>query len=177
MAPSWFNTMQAPATQLVIYGPTKVDCTAVTRWLHDGYADLAGRRTGAAPPPDHVAPPPDRVAPPFGPRAVITCAGSARTQTLVRAATRTEEVHYLLADTLPQSGIGYFRFQPQLPYKTVIDETSLDKLRELQAFGRELVSHGEGAAQMMELARVLLKESPAPVAGVGAAGGADVETR
>ena len=93
------------------------------------------------------------------------------------AATRTEEVNYLLADTLPQSGIGYFRFQPQLPYKTVIDETSLDKLRELQAFGRELVSHGEGAAQMMELARVLLKESPAPVAGVGAAGGADVETR
>ena len=94
---------------------------------------------------------------PFSLRSV---SGPTRTQTLVRAATRTEEVHHLLADTLPQSGIGYFRFQPQLPYKTVIDETSLDKLRELQAFGRELVSHGEGAAQMAELARVLLRESP-----------------
>mmetsp|Transcript_33989 Transcript_33989/g.59475 ORF Transcript_33989/g.59475 Transcript_33989/m.59475 type:complete len:103 (-) Transcript_33989:212-520(-) len=89
-------------------------------------------------------------------------------QTLVRAATRTEEVHHLLADTMPGCGIPYFRFQPQLPYKTVIDETSFDKLRELQAFGHNHVSHGIGAQQIEELARVLIEASPDPPVGVGA---------
>lgn len=54
-------------------------------------------------------------------------------QTLVRAATRTEEVHFLLSDTLPQAGVPYFRLEPRLPMKTAIDETSIEKLRELQA--------------------------------------------
>ena len=52
-------------------------------------------------------------------------------KTLARSATRTEEVHQILADTLPYCGIAYYRLNPPLDDKTALDETSPEKLRKL----------------------------------------------
>ena len=76
-------------------------------------------------------------------------------RTVVRAATRCDETHYLLDDLLPASGVRYFRFNPPVP-PTGIDETSIEKLVELQAAGRAHVSTGgAGDAEMSALVELL----------------------
>ena len=83
-------------------------------------------------------------------------------QTLVGAATRTEEVHQLLSDMLPVLSVPYFRFNPQVP-RISLDETAAPKLRELQAIGREHVASGVGRDECVALAQLL--QSRAPPAG------------
>ena len=76
-------------------------------------------------------------------------------RTVVRAATRCDETHYLLEDLLPANGVKYFRFNPLVP-PTGIDETSIEKLVELQAAGRAYVSTGgAGDADMSALVDLL----------------------
>ena len=77
-------------------------------------------------------------------------------KTLVRAATRTEDVHQLLSDTLPFCGTAYFRFNPLLEQKSSLDETSPEKLAQLQRIGRESVERGGCCADAMdELVRLI----------------------
>ena len=84
---------------------------------------------------------------------------SSTVQTLVGAATRTEEVHQMLSDMLPILHVPYFRFNPAIP-RYSLDETSLPKLRELQAIGREHVSSGPGKEDCAALAQLLLGGGP-----------------
>ena len=78
---------------------------------------------------------------------------SATVQMLVRAATRTEEIHQLLSEMLPLLSIPYFRFNPSVP-RMSLDETSPAKLRELQALGRAHVATGPGKDACSALAQV-----------------------
>ncbi|KOO35354.1 calcium-independent phospholipase a2-gamma-like protein [Chrysochromulina tobinii] len=84
---------------------------------------------------------------------------SSTVQTLVGAATRTEEVHQMLSDMLPILHVPYFRFNPAIP-RYSLDETSLPKLRELQAIGHEHVSSGPGKEDCAALAQLLLGGGP-----------------
>ena len=71
-------------------------------------------------------------------------------KTLVRAATRTEDVHQLLADTLPLCGTAYFRLNPPIDEKLSLDETSPNKLSKLQQVGRSSVDSGGCCATAMD---------------------------
>ena len=68
----------------------------------------------------------------------------ATVQTLVRAATRTEEVHETLADLLPDS--HYYRFNASLGGQNMtLDETSAEKLRaDIQDIGTEVRRERQG---------------------------------
>ncbi|KAL1503060.1 hypothetical protein AB1Y20_011127 [Prymnesium parvum] len=81
-------------------------------------------------------------------------AWSSTVETLVKAATRTEEVHEMLADILPNAAVPYFRFNPEIPTIS-LDETSVHKLRELQGAGREFMTHGDGLSQCRALVQLL----------------------
>jgi predicted acylesterase/phospholipase RssA len=89
----------------------------------------------------------------------------ATVQTLVRAATRTEEVHETLADLLPDS--HYYRFNPSLGGQNMtLDETSAEKLRDIQDIGRKYVESGKGADDVRSLAGLLMRGGPpGPVLG------------
>ena len=89
----------------------------------------------------------------------------ATVQTLVRAATRTEEVHETLADLLPAS--HYYRFNPSLGGQNMtLDETSAEKLRDIQDIGRKYVESGKGADDVRSLAGLLMRGGPpGPVLG------------
>ena len=89
----------------------------------------------------------------------------ATVQTLVRAATRTEEVHETLADLLPDS--HYYRFNPSLGGQNMtLDETSAEKLRDIQDIGRKYVESGKGADDVRSLAGLLMRGGPpGPVRG------------
>lgn len=63
-------------------------------------------------------------------------------------------MHQLLDDTLAGT-VPYYRFNPLLPTKTALDETAPEKLRELQAIGREYMRREPAAAQLAELAELL----------------------
>lgn len=71
-------------------------------------------------------------------------------KTLAKAATRTEDVHHLLTDTLPLSGIAYFRLNPPLDERLSLDETSPDKLMMLQRVGQQSVARGGCCADAMD---------------------------
>ena len=73
---------------------------------------------------------------------------------LVKAATRTEEVHEMLADMLPNAKVPYFRFNPEIPV-VPLDETSVHKLRALQRVGFEFMSQGRGAEQCAALGKLI----------------------
>lgn len=75
--------------------------------------------------------------------------------TLVRAATRTEEVHEMLSDILPNAAVPYFRFNPEIPAVS-LDETSPLKLRELQGVGRDFMNRGPALEQCTSLSKLLL---------------------
>ena len=74
--------------------------------------------------------------------------------TLVRAATRTEEVHQMLSDLLPVLRVPYYRFNPQVPSMR-LDETAPHVLAELQAIGRDFVQSGKGKDDCAALATLL----------------------
>ena len=89
---------------------------------------------------------------------------SSTVQMLVRAATRTEEIHQLLAEMLPLLSIPYFRFNPNVP-RMSLDETSPQKLAELQALGRAHVVSGGGKEECAALAQVLVGRGVPPARG------------
>jgi len=111
-------------------------------------ACLASFGTGRRPPMTPTKPP---LAPPWW----LTM------NTLVRASTRTEDIHALLADTLP-AGM-YFRFNPPVPRTATLDASDVATLRELQAIGRGHVSGGGGTDDMHALASVL-RDTVSPLA-------------
>ena len=94
---------------------------------------------------------------------------AALAQTLVRAATRTEEVHQLLSDLLPRTATAYFRFNPAVP-AFPLNETAPSRLRELQAIGRAAVRSEDGARALERLAGLLT-----PQAGASARAGGSAE--
>ncbi|KAL3922817.1 MAG: hypothetical protein SGPRY_004427 [Prymnesium sp.] len=80
-------------------------------------------------------------------------------QTVVRAATRTEEVASCCGLLEPWSSCSETVICDSHRYPTLgLSDQCL--FRELQALGHEHVSRGEGAADLAELARVLRKASP-----------------
>ena len=91
---------------------------------------------------------------------------SALARTLVRATTRTEEVHALLSELLPAAGVRYFRFNPQVA-EIRLDETSPPRLHEMQDVGRRHVGAGGPAAEQCSALAALLAD------GVPADGEAD----
>lgn len=82
---------------------------------------------------------------------------SAVVSTLVRAATRTEEVHQMLSNLLPVLRVPYYRFNPQVPValQSALDETSPKRLAELQDVGRNHVLGGRGAEDLSALSQLL----------------------
>ena len=74
--------------------------------------------------------------------------------TIVRAATRTEEVHQMLSDLLPVLRVPYYRFNPQVPAMR-LDEISPHKLKELQGIGKAHVVSGGGKQDCAALAQLL----------------------
>jgi hypothetical protein len=74
--------------------------------------------------------------------------------TLVRAATRTEEVHQMLSELLPVLRVPYYRFNPRVPTGP-LDETAPQKLAELQQIGRAHVLTGNGRDDCAALAKLL----------------------
>ena len=85
--------------------------------------------------------------------------------TIVRAATRTEEVHQMLSDLLPILSVPYYRFNPQVPPMR-LDEISPPKLKELQEIGRGFVVSGKGKEDCAALARLLTTGRGRPARGV-----------
>ena len=87
----------------------------------------------------------------------------ATVQTLVRAAAAGGAE--TLADLLPDS--HYYRFNPSLGGQNMtLDETSAEKLRDIQDIGRKYVESGKGADDVRSLAGLLMRGGPpGPVLG------------
>jgi len=86
--------------------------------------------------------------------------------TLVRSATRTEEVHALLAELLPQHKIGYWRFNPPLPSELEgirLDETRPEVLAQLQEVGASHMRQAQVAADCQVLSRLLCRAPARPM--------------
>ena len=83
---------------------------------------------------------------------VDTLAASHHPGTLVRAATRTDDVDGLLRALLPAE--AYHRLNPTVPAMG-LDEASDAQLAELRRLGAAAVSGGDGAARIEALARAL----------------------
>lgn len=72
--------------------------------------------------------------------------------TLADAATRTEDVHALLSELMPEA--SYFRFNPEVPVAQ-LDEIDAGALRELQQAGVRAVTEGEGGDMLGALVHAL----------------------